>query len=259
MENLRPVPCCLSQEAFENRLQIISERMKTPISASYEAYLERCTRLKDHILRASQPFRYVLIGEAPPSTGKYIYVDAKGAYITAALKASGFDPRKMNREQRQHAFANAGYLLLDIIPFPLVFRGKLRRSDLLMEPGILALFKSDLEQQIKCLVQTGILDENFQFVLVAPETTSSAMLDELYKAHGGYFAGKPISHACDLLIAPDFVDRSGRRLPSYTSSAGSMPSVAIGHLPKRARMAVCIGATGPHALLISRALGLDSF
>ena len=69
--------------------------------------------------------KYILIGEAAPPSGGYIYKDAKGSYITAPLSALGLSPTRMSRTERLLEFANNGFLLLDLFPFAIDFNNTL--------------------------------------------------------------------------------------------------------------------------------------
>ena len=109
-------------------------------------------RFSEASFNNQKELKYVLIGEAAPSTGKYIYKDASGSYITAPLRAKGHKANSMKAVKRLEKLAESGYILLDLFPFSFDFNSHkhLRRtlvsSDALIQHSIL-----NLEQAIHAL------------------------------------------------------------------------------------------------------------
>ena len=188
--------------------------------------------------------KYILIGEAAPPSGSYIYKDAKGSYITAPLSAVGLNPTRMSRTERLLEFANNGFLLLDFFPFAINFAP----PGIVLNNVILGFFINLLNIKINAL---NCLNPDWDFCLVGPKRTSLAILNWLGTFNGNNFNGKSTLHPLDLIGAPDFIDRAGKPYPDYTNN----PTILvwpIGHLSKRAKFTVTVGGTGPNAQLIRR-------
>lgn len=89
-----------------------------------------------NILNNGYQVNYLLIAEAPPVGVNYIYQNAMGAYITAALNAFHVQGvGQLNATQRLEQLANWGILILDLFPFNLdynVLVNGLSRRDILI-------------------------------------------------------------------------------------------------------------------------------
>jgi hypothetical protein len=199
--------------------------------------------------------KYVLIGEAAPSSGKYIYKDASGAYITAPLEAANVNDSRMNKTERLEQFAAAGYLLLDLFPFSFDFnrynklRKKLTTQMTLMDKAV-----KDVEIKINKLTN---LTEDWKFCFVAPETTSMAIINFLYLRVYPSLAGKAIWHSYDLLNSNNFIitKKNGNLVEYLNYTAHTNPQGSpLSHLSKHARLTTIIGGNGPHHELVFRAL-----
>ena len=116
--------------------------------------------------------KYILIGEAAPPSGSYIYKDAKGSYITAPLSAVGLNPTRMSRTERLLEFANNGFLLLDFFPFAINFAP----PGIVLNNVILGFFINLLNIKINAL---NCLNPDWDFCLVGPKRTSLAILNWL--------------------------------------------------------------------------------
>lgn len=188
--------------------------------------------------------QYILIGEAAPPSGSYIYKDAKGSYITAPLSAVGLNPTRMSRTERLLEFANNGFLLLDFFPFAINFAP----PGIVLNNVILGFFINLLNIKINSL---NCLNPYWDFCLVGPKRTSLAILNWLGTFNGNNFNGKSTLHPLDLIGAPDFIDRAGKVHFDHTNN----PTILvwpIGHLSKRAKFTVLVGGTSPNAHLIRR-------
>ena len=188
--------------------------------------------------------KYILIGEAAPPSGSYIYKDAKGSYITAPLSAVGLNPTRMSRTERLLEFANNGFLLLDFFPFAINFAP----PGIVLNNVILGFFINLLNIKINAL---NCLNPDWDFCLVGPKRTSLAILNWLGTFNGNNFNGKSTLHPLDLIGAPDFIDRAGKVHFDHTNN----PTILvwpIGHLSKRAKFTVLVGGTSPNAHLIRR-------
>jgi len=192
--------------------------------------------------------KYILIGEAPPSTGNYIYKGDQTGYITAPLSAMGIG--RLNEFERLVAFADAGYLLLDLFPFAIDFKNTLiyRTMQRFFNNPNLGVFILSLLVKIR---ELNCLSIEWDYCFVAPKRTSLSILNWLDANNNSDFNGKSTLHPLDLIGTPDFIDRAGKPWPDYTNN----PTILvwpIGHLSKRAKFTVTVGGTGPNAQLIRR-------
>jgi hypothetical protein len=205
----------------------------------------------------NRDIKYILIGEAPPATGSYIYKDAKGSYITAPLSAFNINTKKLSRLNRLIDFAKNGYLLLDLFPFAIDFESTLGihiRNILLnnnTNNGLNSLMNS-LFNKTRNLI---CLHHYWDFCLVAPKRTSLAVLNWLETNNNYQFNGNTTLHRLDLIYSPDFID-SKRKVHSDHTVNPTPLNWPISHLTKRAKFTVAIGGTGPNAQLIKRAFNL---
>lgn len=188
--------------------------------------------------------KYILIGEAAPPSGGYIYKDAKGSYITAPLFAVGLNPARMSKTERLLEFANNGFLLFDFFPFAINFAV----PGIVLNNVILAFFINLMAIKINAL---NCLNADWDFCLVGPKRTSLSILNWLGTFNANNFNGKSTLHTLDLIGAPDFIDRAGKVHFDHTNNA-TILVWPISHLSKRAKFTVIVGGTGPNAHLIRR-------
>jgi hypothetical protein len=218
--------------------------------------------------------KYILIGEAPPAGGNYIYKDASNSYITAPLTAIGVDVDKLApksksidlegklKEQREKSavrlaeFARNGFILLDLLPFALDFNkySKLRDGIILSDNVLIKFYIERLEDLI-CKLQKK--SHNWDFCFVGPETISMAAIKLIEEEKGGLLAGKHVSHDDDRLDFDDFIfqKKTGHVVKSNYTTHPS-PGGPITHISKRARLTTIIGGSGPHSELIQRVFRL---
>jgi hypothetical protein len=189
--------------------------------------------------------KYILIGEAAPPSGAYIYKDAKGSYITAPLSAFHLNTARMNRIERLLEFANNGFLLLDFYPFAINFQN----TTIVLNNHILGLLTDLMINKINSLVCLN--KENWDFCLVAPKRTSLSILLWLDTFCANYFNGKSTLHPLDLIGASDFIDIGGNIHTDHTNNPNLL-AWPISHVSKRAKFTVLVGGTGPNAQLIRR-------
>jgi len=214
---------------------------------SYEEYKVRETE-KINIFKSFNTncqIRYILLGEAVPKSGNFIYKDSKGSYITQPLKA--MDTINCKAKNRLSKFTEHGFALLDLYPFALDYNKKFNKVTL---RKILTLDEHFQERVFKLLVNEinslTHLSENWDFCLVAPIITSLGFVSHLEKRKGGFLmSNKHVGHKNDLLKSPDFIDKGLKNYSDYTEHE-------IGHVPKKARLTVLIGGTGPNYKLIQR-------
>lgn len=193
--------------------------------------------------------KYILIGEAAPSSGNYIYKDAKGSYITAFLKASGVKSvDKMKTKERLLNFANKRGIVIDMLPFSISFeyfdREKIFKNGNISE--ILKLVNSSIHS-LKTLCK-----ENKNFCFVGPLTSSIAVFNFL-KKNKEKVLGLTVETDIDLPKSPDYTDNKGKKHVEYTKNVNEN---GLGHVTKKARITVAIGGNGPNSHLIKRALSL---
>ena len=189
--------------------------------------------------------RYILIGEAAPPSGAYIYKDAKGSYITAPLNAVRLNTGRMNETERLLEFANNGFLLLDFFPFAINFDS----TKIILNDHILGLLTDLMINKINSLVCLN--KENWVFCLVAPKRTSLSILLWLDTFCANYFNGKTTLHPLDLIGAADFIDTGGKIHNDHTNNPNLL-AWPISHVSKRAKFTVLVGGTGPNSHLIRR-------
>jgi len=194
--------------------------------------------------------RYVLIGEAAPDGGKYIYKDAKGAYMTAPLRSFGLNPNNMKQaNKRLIAFAEKEFLHLDLFPFAFDFNqyGWLREN-LSGNEKLIAKFMEEIEGKVRTLIETGMVSSNWNYCFVGPKLTSKAMFKWVETERGKVFNGNPLESKNDIAqgikfkMSEDYVERK------------TAHKKGLQHLPRKAKIAVFMGGTGPHFELIQRAL-----
>ncbi len=198
----------------------------------------------------SRKIKYILIGEAPPSSGGYIYKDAKGSYITAPLcAATNINLTRLNTFQKLLELSNQGFLLLDFFPFSINFT----ILNLNLNNAIIAHFTNELINRINNL---NCLAKDWDYCFVGPyKRTSIPILDWLDLYNGGFFMGLPTAHANDLIPSPNFVDGKGGVHANHTNNP--LPAIwNVNHLSKRAKNTVLVGNTGPNCQLIKRVFNL---
>ena len=192
--------------------------------------------------------KYIMIGEAPPPSGNYIYKGDNTGYISAPLRAMGF--QGLSGFDRLVAFADKGYFLLDLFPFAVNFNNRSANRvilNFLNGPNIEILIRA-LVLKLRGLIY---LSEDWDFCLVAPKRTSLAILNWLDTNNNSDFNGKSTLHPLDLIATPDFIDRAGKVHIDYTNNS-TVLAWPISHLSKRAKFTVIVGGTGPNANLIRR-------
>jgi hypothetical protein len=216
---------------------------------SYAAYVQREQFRQMYLqqLLPGQFIRYVLLGEAAPESGNFIYQDALGSYITAPLGAVGKVPRK--KANRLSSYAQGGFVLLDLYPFALNYNHQVRGQSIREWLANSISYQQEIHQYLlHDIMHLPALAADWKYCLVGPLTTSLGFLSYLENKAGGYLMpGQPVSHFKDQLSAVDFADKSGRLYKEYTNSPD-------GHVTKRARITVGIGGSGPSPRLVRRAL-----
>jgi hypothetical protein len=218
--------------------------------------------------------KYILIGEAAPGGGKYVYKDASGAYVKAPLTAIGVDvdslgsiPSSNNdgvksKESKKMStlrlaeFARNGFILLDLLPFALDFNkySKLRDGIIQSDNTLVKFYIERLEDLIYKLQK---ISHNWDFCFVGPETISMAAIKLIEEEKDGVLARKHVSHDDDRLDSDDFIfqKKTGNVVKSNYTRHPS-PGGPITHISKRARLTTIIGGSGPHSELIQRVFRL---
>jgi len=196
----------------------------------------------------NRSIKYILIGEAPPSTGNYIYKGDNTGYITAPLSAMGIG--RLGEFERLVAFADAGYLLLDLLPFAIDFKNTIinRTMEGFFNNPNLGVFILSLLVKMR---ELNCLSIEWDYCFVAPKRTSLSILNWLDANNTSYFNGKSTLHPLDLIGTPDFIDRAGKVHIDHTINP-TILAWPISHLSKRAKFTVIVGGTGPNAQLIRR-------
>lgn len=225
---------------------------KTPVAMPpYQQYQNRHTLMLAN-LRMSTRIDKILIGEAAPSSGKYVYQDALGAYMTAPLAAAELARGQKNPkyppanqpQSRLRKFANDGFALLDLYPFAIDY-SKIRNS-LAADAGFQNHIFHNLMIEINAIPK---LHNDWDFYMTAPLNTSLGFLNYVEKHQNGQLAArKTVAHPKDAHHTPPFIDKKGQAYPAYTICPVIKKRVA-----RYARITTDIGATGPNAVLLHRA------
>jgi hypothetical protein len=221
-------------------------RKKNMTMPAYSDYKKREEKKKEYIdgfKKAQKTIKFILLGECAPDTGNFIYVDGLNSYITAPLKAVGYNTKK--KFDRINAFMQSGFLLIDLYPFAINYKDM--RTELTENTKFQKLIHQYLIKEITSYGK--LVNDDWDFCFVAPESTSAGVLKYLIThQQGALMKGKNISHKNDLLSGhEDFVDKSGKIYHNYVDIKGKM-------MPKIARLASRRGSTGPSADLIKRVL-----
>jgi hypothetical protein len=216
----------------------LDENGEVRLIVDYDYPFDRNELCKD------REIKYLLIGEAAPTSGSYIYKDAKGSYITAPLTAIGMNVTRLNRTQRLLEFANNGFLLLDFFPFAINFTS----PGIVLNNMIIGFFIHLMNLKINSL--TSLNKATWDFCFIGPKRTSLPILNWLDTFYGNTFNGKPTLHQLDLNGA-NFIDNGDNVHSDYTNNLNIL-AWPISHLSKRAKFTVAIGGSGPNSHLIRR-------
>jgi hypothetical protein len=196
----------------------------------------------------NRSIKYILIGEAPPSTGNYIYKGDNTGYITAPLSAMGIGG--LGEFERLVAFADAGYLLLDLFPFAIDFKNTIinRTMEGFFNNPNLGVFILSLLVKIR---ELNCISVDWDYCFVAPKRTSLSILNWLDANNNSDFNGKSTIHPLDIVGGPNFIDAARRVHPAHTSN-NNINIWPITHLTRRAKFTVAVGQQVPNARLIRR-------
>jgi hypothetical protein len=246
--------------------------IKDPVTGDIRLKVEHEYPFMKQVFSEVKNIDYVLIGEAAPGSGKYIYKDASNSYITAPLTAIGVNVDKLSPKSKSKdlegklklqkeksalrlaEFAKKGFILLDLLPFALDFNeySNLRDKIIKSDNGLIKFYIERLEDLIFKLQKKS---HNWDFCFVGPETISMAAIKLIQEEKGGLFAGKKVNHHDDKLDSDDFIYRK-KKVNVVKSNYTAYPGEFITHISKRARLTTIIGGSGPHSELIQRVFGL---
>ena len=244
-----------------------------PVTGDIRLKVEHEYPFMKQLFKEVKNVNYILIGEAAPGSGNYLYKDASNSYITAPLNAIGVDvdnlvpnsnpkdeegkrkKKELIRIARLTEFAKNGFLLLDLLPFALDFNKHANlREKIVKKDSLIKLYLDKLE---KFVLQLEKKSEDWDFCFVGPESISMAAINLIVEENGGLFAGKLVNHHDDRLDSDDFIfqKKTGNVVKSnYT--AYSSRGRTLKHISKRARLTTIVGGSGPHYELIKRVFGL---
>ncbi len=235
----------------------------------YDDYLVREDALKKQLDRfnQNQQIKYILVGEAAPASGNYIYIDAAGSYITAPLRAFCCDPGKsIDVNSRLEKLFLKGVILLDLFPFAIDFNiqgvnSTTMRRNIIASKGF-GICVDMLESKLRNLSNQGKLADDWDFCTVGPETTSIGFLDFLDNQRHGRLCNRPTASHNDLLFSPDFIYLTNTGQVTCGNYTNTPPALRhnwnIPYLSKRARLTVgTMGqGSGPVCELIQRAFNI---
>ena len=202
----------------------------------------------------NRDIKYILIGEAPPAPSFPILVTDKDkensyfynvkhlkstSYLNEPIKA--FNVRGREKEEKLIGLADKGILLIDLSIFAISYSQNSRTIiGSILLPELIARIQS-----LNCL------NPQWDFCLVAPQTTSVTIINEILINHNGLLINKSIFSNQDLLNSPVFNNNN-----NYTSNPNAVRWPNITHVSKRAKFTALIGNPGPNAQLIKRAFNL---
>lgn len=242
----------------------------------YDKYLVRENALKKQLDRfnQNQQIKYILVGEAAPASGNYIYIDAAGSYITAPLRAFCCDPgRSIDVNYRLEKLFLKGVILLDLFPFAIDFNiqgenSTTMRRNMIASRGF-GICVDILESTLRNLSNQGKLADDWDFCTVGPETTSIGLLEFLDNKRKGKLCNRPTASHNDRLSSSDFTysTKKGQVVKksqivtcgNYTKTPPALKhNWNIPYLSKRARLTVgTMGqGSGPVCELIQRAFNI---
>jgi hypothetical protein len=205
------------------------------------------------LLGTIKKVKYILIGEAAPASGKFIYKDAMGSYITAPLRASGINCNNLKSFKRLSEFAKKGFLHVDLYPFAFNFEKHNRlREKLSADETLIARFLNSVKEQVETLANNSILDPDWDFCFVGPKLTSKALIKQVSNTYNKSFVGRSIESIYDINKGDKF--RGSEDYVCRPKQTGSK----LKHLPRNAKLTVIMGGTGPHFELIQRAMNMNS-
>ena len=153
----------------------------------YEDYKIICTYYENYLkLFLSKKIRYILIAEAAPFNGAYIYnydlpCGLNTPYFTAVAKAFNIEGETklntINAKRILSELANKGVLILDLFPFAIKITTQLRKK--LISSGFLKDFWDEtvysIQTQIRelCTKHKIALYHTWDLCLIAPTTIST--------------------------------------------------------------------------------------
>lgn len=204
------------------------------------------------LLGVKRKVKYLLIGEAAPAGGKYIYKDAMGSYMTAPLRASGINTDNLKSIERLSEFAKKGFLHLDLFPFAFDFKKySSLREKLSADEKLIARFFKSLEDIVETFIRNAIIEADWDFCFVGPKLTSKALINKVNSTNDKSFVGRSISSIHDINAGVKF--KGSEDYFCRPEKTGSK----LKHLPRNAKLTVIMGGSGPHHELIQRALKIS--
>ena len=205
------------------------------------------------LLENKHQVRFLLIAEAAPNNGNYIYSDARGAWITAPLNAFNTpNVTDLNAEQRLSALAANGIVILDLFPFNFPFGnngGALR--DLCMQNGTTGRFFLDENNQYSVNNRVNYLVESIPNCNFNPDINTAFMATPLINRYlSANYQGIDYRH---LRIQRGLNQLVGGYVQN--SSGNQYVLGGLANLPEYCADCSC-GSGSPHATLIRSALNL---
>lgn len=133
----------LWQTHFKN---IVKVRMP-----SYEKYLDREKAFEKYLnlfrIGNKRSIKYILIAEAPPQSGEYIYFGNSSNYLSAPLKAFDIKLNKNSTNKALILLADAGVLILDLFPFTINFSEPKNTRSIIINNDVPLNYFYDLNNQ----------------------------------------------------------------------------------------------------------------
>ena len=213
-----------------------------------------------NFLCKGRKLNYILIGEAPPPSGDYIYKEPTRGYATAILRAIGQEFDRNNRVGNLIGMANGGFLLVDLFPFAIDFNQhpQLRPNNMEIQlPNYANVLRRLYQIMVEKLSQLeNCHHEKLNFCFAAPYVrTGIPFLNWLNNFNQASFYNIPTPHPLDLNGAPDFADAGGTIHIHHTDNpnVGNWP---LNHVPKKARIVFTVGGQVPNSTLIRRVFNL---
>ncbi len=112
-----------TKEVFENNLLLLKKLFPNQINLNTEAQLIKELRRTERIWLnnkkryKNKEIKYLLIGEAPPFSGKYFYSSTKNDLFKRVWEVFFSSSICAKKEDAYQCLANEGFLLVDSIPY----------------------------------------------------------------------------------------------------------------------------------------------
>jgi hypothetical protein len=204
-----------------------------------------------HLFNANYNIKYILIAEAAPFGENYIYLNAKGAYITAPLNAFNVpNVGNPNATNRLAELAASGVVILDLFPFNLQFNNNGLRNQLIQNNTTLN-YLIDFNNVYSVINRVNYLINNIPNCnlnnVVNTAFMATPLINNYLSANFPNIPGNP------LLIQNGLNQIIGNQIQNNAGSFYNMGNLTT--VPQYCAEG-CAASGSPHATLIRNALNL---